>query len=69
MPRNYYPDDDPANEPCLTWRSHANLFWRNWLNYIYQMTPFDLTELSEDYKGYRISERVWQPGTRGGDIR
>ena len=33
------------------------------------MTPFDLTELSEDYKGYRISERVWQPGTRGGDIR
>ena len=59
---NYYPDDDPAREPLFTWRSHANLFWRNWLNYVYQMTPYDLADLSAGYEGYRYSERIWHVG-------
>ena len=30
----------------VTWRSHANLLYANWLNYyVYQETPFDLTKL------------------------
>lgn len=40
IPYRYFPDDDPNSEPILTWRSHANLLYRNWLNYVYQMTPY-----------------------------
>ena len=40
IPVNYFPDDDPSRPPVLTWRSHANLLYRNWLNYVYQMTPY-----------------------------
>lgn len=43
VPKNYFPDDDPAKEPPVHWRSHANLLFSNWLNYyIYQVTPFDI---------------------------
>lgn len=43
VPGNYYPDDDPAREPMVTWRAHANLLYSNWLNYfVYQTTPYDL---------------------------
>lgn len=45
LPLNYFPDDDPTKEPILKWRSHANLLYRNWLNYVYQMTPFELKDL------------------------
>ena len=46
VPRNYYPDDDPAREPLVRWRGHANLLYSNWLNYyVYQETPYDLTQL------------------------
>lgn len=46
IPYNYFPEDDPAKDPILKWRSHANLLYRNWLNYVYQMTPYDLRKLS-----------------------
>lgn len=43
VPKNYYPKNDPNREPIVTWRSHANLLFSNWLNYyVYQETPFDL---------------------------
>jgi homoserine O-succinyltransferase len=46
IPHNYFPNDDPSIEPPLTWRSHANLLYANWLNYfVYQNTPFDLSFL------------------------
>ncbi len=46
VPRNYFPDDDPTQPPLVTWRSHANLLFTNWLNYhVYQETPYDLNEL------------------------
>jgi homoserine O-succinyltransferase len=46
VPRNYYPDDDPSEPPIVSWRSHANLLFANWLNYhVYQETPYDLDEL------------------------
>jgi len=42
MPRNYFPYDDPTRQPIMTWRSHANLLFSNWLNYyVYQETPYD----------------------------
>lgn len=46
VPRNYYPQDDPAQKPLVTWRSAAHLLFANWLNYyMYQDTPYDLETL------------------------
>jgi homoserine O-succinyltransferase len=45
VPRNYYPCDDPSKTPIVRWRAHAHLFFSNWLNYVYQETPFDLQDL------------------------
>lgn len=45
VPFQYFPEDNPKNEPVFKWRSHANLLYRNWLNYVYQMTPFNLDDL------------------------
>ena len=45
VPKNYYPNDDCENTPLLTWRSHANNFYTNWLNYyVYQATPYVLED-------------------------
>ena len=49
IPENYFPDDDPSEEPMMRWRSHANLLYSNWLNYfVYQTTPYDLSELKKN---------------------
>ena len=46
LPRNYYRDDNPANEPLVTWRAHANLLYSNWINYyVYQETPYDINQI------------------------
>jgi homoserine O-succinyltransferase len=45
VPKNYYPDDDPSKTPVVRWRAHANLFFNNWLNYVYQETPYNLDDL------------------------
>ena len=46
IPKNYFPDDNPENEPIVTWRSHANLLYSNWLNYfVYQTTPYDIEQI------------------------
>ena len=43
VPKNYYPEDDPAQPPLFRWRAHAHLLYENWLNYyVYQNTPYDL---------------------------
>ena len=45
-PVNYYPGGDTTQPPMVTWRSHANLLYGNWLNYyVYQETPFDITKI------------------------
>jgi len=48
VPRNYYPDDDPARTPLNRWRSHAHLLYGNWINEIYQSTPYDLSQIGTD---------------------
>ncbi|WP_210529815.1 homoserine O-succinyltransferase [Rubellimicrobium arenae] len=45
LPRDYFPDDDPSKPPANRWRSHAHLLYGNWLNEIYQTTPYDLAEI------------------------
>jgi homoserine O-succinyltransferase len=41
MPRHYFPDDDPTRPPQNRWRSHAHLLFGNWINQVYQTTPFE----------------------------
>ena len=46
VPEHYFPNDDPAQSPIVTWRAHGQLFYSNWLNYyVYQATPYDLRDL------------------------
>jgi homoserine O-succinyltransferase len=46
IPVNYYNDDNPESTPLMRWKSTANLFFSNWLNYyVYQETPYDLEEI------------------------
>jgi homoserine O-succinyltransferase len=46
MPKNYFPDDDPTQVPKLLWRANAEIFFRNWVNYVYQKTPYELPKVS-----------------------
>jgi homoserine O-succinyltransferase len=47
VPENYYRDNDPAKGPLVTWRSHANLLFANWINYyVYQETPYNINEIT-----------------------
>lgn len=45
IPNNYYPGDDPSNDPFVKWRGHANLLFKNWINIIYQETPYDISKI------------------------
>ncbi len=46
IPKNYFEKDDPKLNPIVTWRSHANLLFANWLNYyVYQETPYDMNTI------------------------
>ncbi len=47
-PVDYYPDDDPARPPANRWRSHAHLLFGNWINFVYQETPYRLEEIGAD---------------------
>lgn len=44
-PVNYFRNDDPALTPENRWRSHGHLLYGNWINEIYQSTPFDMSEI------------------------
>ena len=46
IPKNYYPNDDPTQTPTVRWRGHSNLLFSNWLNYyVYQVTPYDVSQI------------------------
>jgi homoserine O-succinyltransferase len=47
VPINYYPEDDPARPPQNRWRSHGHLLYGNWINEIYQSTPYDPAEIGK----------------------
>ena len=49
VPRHDFPQDDPTQAPIVRWRSAGQLIYTNWLNYyVYQTTPYDLTDLGKD---------------------
>lgn len=41
IPDNYFPHNDPQLTPRCTWNAHGCLLFRNWLNFIYQVSPYD----------------------------
>ncbi|MEM9974760.1 MAG: homoserine O-succinyltransferase [Pseudomonadota bacterium] len=45
VPQNYFPDNDPALTPQNRWRSHAHLLYGNWINEIYQTTPYEMERI------------------------
>jgi homoserine O-succinyltransferase len=45
LPANYYPNDNPASTPVNTWRATGHLFFQNWINELYQTTPYDLDKI------------------------
>ena len=46
LPKHYYRNDNPDEQPIVTWRAHANLLFSNWINYyVYQETPFDINDI------------------------
>lgn len=47
LPENYFVNDDPAQPPLMSWRSHGSLLFTNWLNYyVYQITPYNLSDIA-----------------------
>ncbi len=47
IPAHYYPGDNPKVTPENRWRSHAHLLFGNWINEVYQSTPFDLNDIGK----------------------
>ena len=45
IPENYFPDDNPGLTPMMRWRSTGYLLFTNWVNFIYEETPFALEQL------------------------
>ncbi len=41
VPAHYFPGDDPAARPINTWRGAGHILFGNWINQVYQTTPFD----------------------------
>ena len=38
--------DKPEFGVEVTWKAHANLFYSNWLNFVYQGTTYDIDEIA-----------------------
>jgi homoserine O-succinyltransferase len=47
LPHDYFPGDDPERKPQNRWRSHAHLLFGNWINQLYQTTPYDLADIGK----------------------
>ena len=48
VPINYFPDDNPNKVPSNRWRSHAHLLYGNWINEIYQTTPYNIDNVGQN---------------------
>ncbi|APY15901.1 homoserine O-succinyltransferase [Brucella sp. 10RB9214] len=47
VPVNYFPGDDAKRPPENRWRSHAHLLFGNWINEMYQSTPYDVERIGK----------------------
>jgi homoserine O-succinyltransferase len=46
-PANYFPGGNSSATPENRWRSHAHLLFGNWINEVYQSTPFRLEDIGK----------------------
>jgi homoserine O-succinyltransferase len=47
LPVNYFPNDDTTLPPPNRWRPHGHLLISNWINEIYQTTPFEIDQIGQ----------------------
>jgi homoserine O-succinyltransferase/O-acetyltransferase len=47
QPANYFPGGNTSAPPENRWRSHAHLLFGNWINEVYQSTPFRLEDIGK----------------------
>lgn len=52
-PVNYYPEDDPQQQPLNRWRGHAHLLYGNWISEIYETTPYDIAKIGVETSDLR----------------
>lgn len=45
LPRDYFPDDDPNVRPPNRWRAHGHLLMSNWINEMYQTSPYEIERI------------------------
>jgi homoserine O-succinyltransferase/O-acetyltransferase len=48
VPAHYFNHDDPSVTPVMTWRAHRNLLFGNWINMVYQGTPYNIDEIKKN---------------------
>lgn len=51
MPKYYFPENDPNKTPIMNWRAHRNLLFGNWINKVYQDTPYHLHDIKKSGPG------------------
>ena len=59
IPLNYYPENNPEKTPVLSWRSGSNCIYSNWLNFVYQETPYNLEELRPVSEDSYLRDNHW----------
>lgn len=59
IPVNYYPENNPEKTPVLSWRSGSNCIYSNWLNFVYQETPYNLEELRPVSEDSYLRDNHW----------
>ncbi len=47
VPAHYFPGDDAGQPPENRWRGHAHLLFGNWINEMYQTTPFEMERIGK----------------------
>ena len=48
LPVGYFPEDDPMNRPLNRWRAHGHLLMSNWINEMYQTTPYEIDHVGRE---------------------
>ena len=64
VPQDYFPNDDPSLAPVNRWRGHGHLLFANWINTMYQTSPFDISDIGKDATASEAAPRA--RGSAGG---
>lgn len=63
LPVNYFPDNNPQKPPQNRWKSTAHLLFGNWINEIYQTTPFEISRIGIERTPPLTGEGARETGT------